>query len=195
MSKSESRTVLLTLLIAMVAGAVVWGVSKVMDYRKAHVTLIQTPCYSDYVQCPAFQYDLFGDGTVVYQNVGLSDAITYRISSLEAIKAIWRIDTSAIRKGYWIGVGGLHTPSCIVHFRLSEQFVENACGTVHIEEADKIEPALRPLINALMLDSVNPDYEPSLPKDTHISTFLPSPKYVVQEIFWKPSPPPPPLDQ
>ncbi|MFT4090122.1 MAG: hypothetical protein QM645_05280 [Asticcacaulis sp.] len=166
-----------------------------MAYSKAHVTLMQTPCYSDFAHCAAFQYDLFGDGTVVYQNTGLSDAITYRISPLEAIHSIWRIDASAIRKGYWEGVGGIDTPSCIVHFRLSGWFVENVCGTPHIETVDKIEPALLPLIKAVRLDRGKPYYAPTPPKDVLVSPYTPSPKYIVQEVFWKPSPPPPLPDE
>ncbi|WP_140984371.1 hypothetical protein [Asticcacaulis tiandongensis] len=191
MSKAEFRAVILTLLFVAVVAAAVWIPVRIMAYSKAHVTLMQTPCYS---RCPAFQYDLFGDGTVVYQNADLSYPVTYRISRLEAIHAIWRIDTSTIRKGYWEGVGGTHTPSCIVHFRLSGWFVENVCGTVHIEDRDKIKPALRPLIKVLRLDRGKPDYEPSLPKDIHISRFVPSPEYTVATI-WKPSPPPPLPDE
>ncbi|MEM9965891.1 MAG: hypothetical protein AAGC58_11135 [Asticcacaulis sp.] len=181
-----------TLLKLLAASAFVWVAFKIQAYSNAHVTLMQTPCYSDFARCPSFQYDLFGDGTVVYQNVDLSDPVTYRISRLEAIHAIWRIDVSAIRNGYWEGAGGIHTPSCIVHFRLARRFVENVCGTPHLGETDRIEPAFIPLIKVLRLDTKNSDYAPTLPDHINAQAFVFSSKYPVDPLFWKPSPPPPP---
>lgn len=151
-------------------------------YRDAHATLSQSPCYGP-ERCPAFQYDLFGDGTVVYQSRDTSHpAITYHISWVSAVLALWQLDNPQFNRQAVPGVGSIDTASCWVYYEQFGKTVENGCGTTSVSDAGRLAPGLRPLMKAVYLDFKRPDYAPSPPKDVAVKPYSPDTSHKVDAI-------------
>ncbi len=168
-----------------------WTVVEFNTYRNAHAVLIQTPCHSEMLVCDAFQYDLFGDGTVVYQHADTkAPAITYMINPLTAAWALWQLDNPQYHWTALAGAGGMHSGNCVV---LSYQFGktrENGCGHPDLKQANPMPPALKPLIKAVRLDVNKPDYAPTLPSGVVARPYVASKAHKVDPIYWAPSPAP-----
>jgi hypothetical protein len=192
MKKISWLTVSIGLTLSLAAAVAGGSAVKFATYRKSHAALIQSPCYSDTRECAAFQYDLFGDGTVVYQHVdAAAPAVTYRIDPLTATWALWRLDHPHSNWKADGGGGVMHSGICIVLLERFGETRENGCGDRDLKQAKPVPPALRPFIKAVGLDLNKPDYAPTLRSGVTAKPFVTSEKYKVDPPYWTPSPPPP----
>ncbi len=180
-------SIALTTVVLALAG---WSLIQLRPYGTAHVTLTQTPCAWSR-NCPAFTYDLFGDGTVVYQhdaNPARNPAIIYHIGTLRAALTLWRLDHSRFNGPPIIGAGGIDTPSCSITYRNLGKTFENGCGDLDAVRAAKAAPDLLPELKAVRLDARNRDYAPSLPAGIKAVAYTPASGHTVEAIFWKRQP-------
>lgn len=157
-----------------------WAFTQYATYSHAHATLTQYPNEGRH---PAYLYDLFGDGTVIYQNAEIS--ITYKIARWEAMYALWYLDSPKFNRK------PLPLFDCSVVNYSFGIISENGCFDKTGFAYDEIAQPLRPLLRALKLDQTKPDHAPNLPSGTAETYDLTTAKHKVDPPFWRPGPPPP----
>jgi hypothetical protein len=158
-----------------------WAFIQYATYSHAHAAITQYPNEGRH---PAYQYDLFGDGTVIYQNTEIS--ITYKIGRWEAMYALWHLDSPQFNRK------PLPLFDCSVATYSFGKISENGCFDKTGFTYDKIASPLHPLLKALKLDQDQPDHAPNLPSGITAETYdFTMAKHKVDPPFWRPGPPPP----
>ncbi|MDC7676234.1 hypothetical protein [Asticcacaulis machinosus] len=157
-----------------------WAFAQYATYSHAHAAFSRFP---DEGSRPAYHYDLFGDGTVIYQNTETS--ITYKIGRLEAIYALWLLDSPQFNHA------PLVSSECSVINYSFGKITENGCSEPNAFTYDKIAEPLKPLVRAIKINWNDPEHAPTLTPAITAETYdITTARHKVDPPFWRPGPPP-----
>jgi hypothetical protein len=142
-----------------------------------------------------FQLDLFGDGTVVYQEEADSDGRSFvtHVDSAAAKALIRQMDTDAVFRTS-SPTTGIDGPYCYVDFYIDDMGRENGCfvfttdelGNGHLLGEQPLLGKLEDLTDLKRLQSFDHNHPPD-----GISVYPSSTQHSVL-FFWRQLPPPPP---
>ncbi|HWU49248.1 MAG TPA: hypothetical protein VN042_05185 [Asticcacaulis sp.] len=142
-----------------------------------------------------FQLDLFGDGTVIYQEKADSDGRSFvtHVDSAAAKALIRQMNTDAVSRTS-PPTSGADAPYCYVDFYIDDMGRVSGCsvlttdelGNVHLLQELPLLGKLEDLVNLKRLQSFDHNHPPD-----GISVYPSSTQHSVL-FFWRLSPPPPP---
>lgn len=185
-------------LAALVSGSLWLNHRHQVDKRLAIAHLIYQRHCSGCVQGRVnFQIDLFGDGTVIFQQGADSDGRSYltHIDAHEAAKYLQKLDTDAYWREAPVHVGGVDGSYCHVAFIINGLTREGGCAIETTDANGNISliqdhPQIAKLEALTGLERLKSLDRANLPAD--VTIYQPSARYAVEPWSRTPPPPPPP---